>query len=76
MAVSSSDDLRTGAIKQVVGVGTRLAFNRKIPKPMIQLGLNALGVAKRWTFATPPVQMKSSYPNDGPHGRNPVFFIE
>ena len=37
---------------------------------------NTLGTAKRWTFATPPVQMKSSYPNDGPHGRNPVFFIE
>ncbi len=36
----------------------------------------ALAAAKRWTFATPPVQMKSSYPNDGPHVRNPIFFIE
>ena len=45
MAVLSSDDLRTGAIKQVLGVGTRLAFNRNIPKPVVQLGLNALGVA-------------------------------
>ncbi len=45
MASSSSDDLRTGIIKQIVGAGTRLAFNRNIPKPLVQLGLNALGVA-------------------------------
>ncbi len=37
---------------------------------------NALATAKRWTFATPPVKVKSSYPNDGPHQRNPVMFIE
>ncbi|MBS1789910.1 MAG: Ig-like domain-containing protein [Acidobacteria bacterium] len=37
---------------------------------------NALATAKRWTFATPPVKIKSSYPNDGPHGRNPILFIE
>ncbi len=35
-----------------------------------------LAAAKRWTFATPPVKIKSSYPNDGPHGRNPILFIE
>jgi hypothetical protein len=37
---------------------------------------NALAAAKRWTFATPPVKIKSSYPTDGPHQRNPVMFIE
>lgn len=37
---------------------------------------NAMAAAKRWTFATPPPQMKSSHPNNGPHVRNPVFFIE
>ncbi len=35
-----------------------------------------LATAKRWAFATPPVKIKSSYPNDGPHGRNPILFIE
>ncbi|MFZ5628322.1 MAG: alpha/beta hydrolase [Spirochaetota bacterium] len=45
MAVSSSDDLRTGIIKQVVGVGTRVAFSRNVPRPLVQLGLNTLGVA-------------------------------
>lgn len=37
---------------------------------------NTLAAAKRWSFATPPVQMKTSHPNNGPHVRNPVFFIE
>jgi len=37
---------------------------------------NALATAKRWTFATPPVKVKSSYPTGGPHHRNPVMFIE
>ncbi|MGH9799741.1 MAG: Ig-like domain-containing protein, partial [Blastocatellia bacterium] len=36
----------------------------------------AMAAAKRWTFATPPVKIKSSYPNGGPHQRNPVLFIE
>jgi uncharacterized protein YfaS (alpha-2-macroglobulin family) len=36
----------------------------------------ALAAAKRWTFATPPLQVKSSYPTGGPHSRNPVFFFE
>src|SRR5262249_35695866 len=35
-----------------------------------------LGAGKRGTFATPPTQIKSSYPNDGPHVRDPIFFIE
>ncbi|HEX5083527.1 MAG TPA: Ig-like domain-containing protein, partial [Blastocatellia bacterium] len=36
----------------------------------------SLGAAKKWTFSTPPPQVKSSFPTDGPHSRNPVFFIE
>jgi alpha-2-macroglobulin len=36
----------------------------------------ALGAAKRWTFSTPPPQVKSSWPTGGPHPRNPLFFIE
>src|SRR5262245_54057203 len=36
----------------------------------------ALGAAKRWTFSTPPPQVKSSWPTAGPHSRNPLFFIE
>jgi hypothetical protein len=36
----------------------------------------ALAAAKRWTFSTPPPQVKSSWPTGGPHSRNPIFFIE
>ncbi|MBO0857103.1 MAG: Ig-like domain-containing protein [Chloracidobacterium sp.] len=36
----------------------------------------SLGAAKRWTFSTPPPQIKSSWPTGGPHSRNPLFFIE
>ena len=36
----------------------------------------ALGAAKRWTFSTPPLQVKSSFPRNGPHSRNPIIFIE
>jgi uncharacterized protein YfaS (alpha-2-macroglobulin family) len=36
----------------------------------------ALAAAKRWTFSTPPPQVKSSWPTGGPHSRNPLFYIE
>lgn len=36
----------------------------------------ALAAAKSWTFSTPPLQIKSKYPENGPHTRNPLFFIE
>jgi uncharacterized protein YfaS (alpha-2-macroglobulin family) len=36
----------------------------------------ALATSKRWGFTTPPPQVKSSYPNGGPHSRHPLFFIE
>ena len=28
-----------------------------------------------WTFSTPPPQMQSSYPNRGPHVRDPLMFV-
>lgn len=31
---------------------------------------------KRWKFATPPPQVKSFYPTDGPHRRDPLMFVE
>ncbi|HET9530362.1 MAG TPA: Ig-like domain-containing protein, partial [Blastocatellia bacterium] len=36
----------------------------------------ALADARVWKFSTPPPQVKSSYPNSGPHGRNPLIFVE
>ncbi len=36
----------------------------------------ALAQTKRWKFSTPPLQIKSKYPTDGPHSRNPIFMIE
>ncbi len=36
----------------------------------------ALAAAKRWTFSTPPLKIKTSHPTNGPHSRNPLFFIE
>ncbi|MDQ3009101.1 MAG: Ig-like domain-containing protein, partial [Acidobacteriota bacterium] len=55
-----------------------MATNYTVEIPLGTKSANggALTTTKRWAFATPPVQMKSSYPNDGPHVRNPVFFIE
>jgi len=35
-----------------------------------------LASAKKWSFATPPPQVKATYPAGGPHGRNPLFFVE
>jgi hypothetical protein len=36
----------------------------------------ALAAAKRWSFATPPLQIKTSHPQAGPQSRHPLFFIE
>ncbi len=35
-----------------------------------------LAETKRWTFATPPPKMKSSYPTGNSEPRNPLFFVE
>src|SRR5215475_12342914 len=34
-----------------------------------------LGTTRRWTFSTPQPKVTLSYPNEGPHKRNPVFFV-
>jgi alpha-2-macroglobulin len=34
-----------------------------------------LAQAKRWIFSTPPPKVTLSHPVDGPHKRNPVFFL-
>lgn len=36
----------------------------------------SLGSAKAWTFATPPPQIKSSFPTSGPQRRDQTIFIE
>jgi uncharacterized protein YfaS (alpha-2-macroglobulin family) len=36
----------------------------------------ALVASKVWKFATPPLHLKSSYPNDSPTTRDPLMFIE
>jgi alpha-2-macroglobulin len=35
-----------------------------------------LAASKSWKFATPPPQVKASYPNDGPTIRDPLMFVE
>jgi alpha-2-macroglobulin len=35
-----------------------------------------LATARRWKFATPPPQIKSFYPQDGPQRRDPLMFAE
>jgi alpha-2-macroglobulin len=51
-------------------------YSVEIPAGTKSAAGGALGAAKRWTFSTPPPQVKSSWPTAGPHSRNPLFFIE
>jgi alpha-2-macroglobulin len=51
-------------------------YSVEIPAGTKSAAGGALGAAKRWTFSTPPPQVKSSWPTGGPHSRNPLFFIE
>ncbi|MGH9755410.1 MAG: Ig-like domain-containing protein [Blastocatellia bacterium] len=51
-------------------------YSVEIPAGTKSVTGGALGAAKRWTFSTPPPQVKSSWPTGGPHSRNPLFFIE
>jgi uncharacterized protein YfaS (alpha-2-macroglobulin family) len=51
-------------------------YSIEIPAGTKSAAGGALGAAKRWTFSTPPPQVKSSWPTAGPHPRNPLFFIE
>ena len=52
------------------------SYSVEIPAGTKSATGTALAAAKRWTFATPPLQIKSKHPTAGPHSRNPVFFIE
>lgn len=45
MAFETENDWKTRLIKQVVGAGTRFAFNQSIPRPIIRASLDALGLA-------------------------------
>jgi alpha-2-macroglobulin len=51
-------------------------YSVEIPAGTKSAAAGALGAVKRWTFSTPPPQVKSSWPTAGPHSRNPLFFIE
>src|SRR5262245_22926429 len=51
-------------------------YSVEVPAGTKSVTGGALGAAKRWTFSTPPLQVKSSFPRNGPHSRNPLFFIE
>src|SRR5215470_12778233 len=51
-------------------------YSVEIPAGTKSAAGGALGAVKRWTFSTPPPQVKSSWPTAGPHSRNPLFFIE
>src|SRR5262245_50520287 len=51
-------------------------YSVEIPAGTKSAAGGVLGAAKRWTFSTPPPQVKSSWPIGGPHSRNPLSFIE
>src|SRR5262249_16851275 len=51
-------------------------YSVEIPAGTKSVAGGALGAAVAWTFSTPPLQVKSSFPRNGPHSRNPLFFIE
>ncbi len=51
-------------------------YTVEIPAGAKSVTGGALATAKRWTFSTPPLQVKTSHPINGPHSRNPLFFIE
>jgi alpha-2-macroglobulin len=52
------------------------AYTAEIPGGTKSATGATLGAAKSWKFATPPPQVKSSYPNDGPTIRDPLMFVE
>jgi alpha-2-macroglobulin len=51
-------------------------YTVEIPAGTKSINGGTLAAAKRWTFATPPLQIKTKYPVGAPHPRNPVIFIE
>jgi alpha-2-macroglobulin len=51
-------------------------YTVEIPAGTKSMNGGTLAAAKRWTFSTPPLQIKTKYPVGAPHPRNPVIFIE
>ncbi len=51
-------------------------YTVEIPAGTKSTNGGTLAAAKRWTFSTPPLQIKTKYPVGSPHSRNPVIFIE
>jgi alpha-2-macroglobulin len=51
-------------------------YTVEIPAGTKSTSGGALAAARRWTFSTPPLQVKTKYPLGAPHPRNPVIFIE
>jgi alpha-2-macroglobulin len=51
-------------------------YQVEIPAGTKSMNGGRLPSAKRWTFSTPPLQIKTKYPVGTPHPRNPVIFIE
>jgi uncharacterized protein YfaS (alpha-2-macroglobulin family) len=52
------------------------SYSVEVPAGTRSAAGGALESAVRWSFSTPPPQVKTSYPADGPYGRDPLFFIE
>jgi alpha-2-macroglobulin len=51
-------------------------YTVEIPAGTKSINGGTLAAPKRWTFSTPPLQIKTKYPVGAPHPRNPVIFIE
>jgi alpha-2-macroglobulin len=51
-------------------------YTVEIPVGTKSINGGTLAAAKRWTFSTPPLQIKTKYPTGAPHPRDPVIFIE
>ncbi|MBO0722701.1 MAG: hypothetical protein J2P41_17890, partial [Blastocatellia bacterium] len=48
----------------------------EIPAGTKSISGGALAAAKRWTFSTPPLQIKEKFPSGEAISRNPIIFIE
>ncbi len=50
-------------------------YTVEIPAGTASAGGGKLTKTVTWTFTTPPPEIKTSYPNDGPHPLEPVMFV-
>ncbi|MBO0800623.1 MAG: Ig-like domain-containing protein, partial [Blastocatellia bacterium] len=51
-------------------------YTVEIPAGTKSISGGALAAAKRWTFSTPPLQIKEKFPSGEAISRNPIIFIE